>query len=72
MLAYEVIIVFQSEEWRGKSMINADTHVYCTHCKWFQLDDEDIPYCAWEDKCDIRNCEDSISFLDRPCYEERG
>lgn len=51
--------------------MNQDTHVYCTHCKWFMMDDEYIPYCLFEDICDITNCEDSMSFTDRPKYEER-
>lgn len=51
--------------------MNEDTHVYCTNCKWFRIDDEDIPYCPFEDTCDIGNCEDSMSFADRPRYEER-
>lgn len=49
--------------------INLDTHVYCTQCKWFRLDDEEIPYCPWEDRCEIRNCEDSMRFEDRPYWE---
>jgi len=47
-----------------------DEHVYCTQCKWFRLDDEDIPYCPWEDRCEIRNCEDSMQFRDRPYWEK--
>ena len=51
--------------------MDEDTHVYCTNCKWFRIDDEDIPYCPFENTCDIGNCEDSMSFADRPRYEER-
>jgi len=51
--------------------ITLDTYVYCTHCKWFRLDDEDIPYCPYEDECEIRNCEDSMRYKDRPRYESR-
>jgi hypothetical protein len=43
-------------------------HVYCTHCKHFRLDDEEIPYCPYEDKCDINNCEDSMPLVERPYY----
>jgi len=50
-------------------LIKPDTHVYCTQCKWFRLDDEEIPYCFWEDECEIGNCEDSMRFEDRPKYE---
>ena len=51
--------------------MNKDTHVYCTNCKWFRIDDEDIPYCPFEDICDIGNCEDSMAYKYRPNYEER-
>jgi len=48
-----------------------DTHVYCTHCLYFRLDDEDKPYCRYEEKeCDIRNCEDSRPYSKRPMYKE--
>ena len=48
-----------------------DIPVYCTHCKHFRLDDEEIPYCPYEEKeCDIRNCEDGRPFRERPMYEE--
>jgi hypothetical protein len=50
-----------------------DIHVYCTNCKHFRLDDEEIPYCPYEEKeCDIRDCEDSRPFRERPMYEEGG
>lgn len=45
--------------------------VYCTNCNWFRLCDEGLPYCIFENKCDIKDCEDSKSKEDRPCYEER-
>jgi hypothetical protein len=55
-----------------------DEQVYCTDCKWFKAlpigveiweVDEKIPYCPFEDECDIDNCEDSQAFKYRPCYE---
>lgn len=49
--------------------MDENTHVYCTHCKWFRLDDEYIPYCPFENECDIYDCEDSRQFRDRPHYE---
>lgn len=55
--------------WRAD--INKDTHVYCTHCKWFRIDEEEVPYCYWETRCSIEDPEDSMRFEDRPCYEER-
>ena len=51
--------------------MNEDAHVYCTKCKWFRIDDEDIPYCPFENTCDIGNCEDSMAYKYRPNYEER-
>ena len=50
-------------------MIGGNEHVYCTHCQHFRLDDEEIPYCPYEDECCIDNCEDSMEFWLRPCYE---
>jgi hypothetical protein len=47
-----------------------DEHVYCTDCLYFRLDDESKPYCMYENKCNINDCEDSKSFKERPCYEE--
>ena len=47
-------------------------YVYCTNCKHFRLDDEDTPYCPFEDECDIWDCEDSRRFAERPCYELNG
>lgn len=44
-------------------------HVYCTDCKWFRLDDEELPYCVYEDTCNINNCEDSRPFKERPQYD---
>ena len=51
-------------------MINKDTHVYCTHCIYFRLDDESKPYCPLEGECYIWNCEDSKPYRERPKYEE--
>ena len=44
-------------------------YVYCTECKYFRLDDEYTPYCPFEDKCDINDCEDSRQLEERPYYE---
>jgi hypothetical protein len=52
-------------------MTSQDKHVYCTKCKWFRLDDEEIPYCFFENECDIWDCEDSKPFRERPKYESR-
>ena len=45
--------------------------MYCTHCIYFSLDDKEIPYCIWENKCDINDCNDSRPFSERPHYEEK-
>jgi hypothetical protein len=51
-------------------------YVYCTNCIHFRIedkyekDDEGIPCCNFEDKCDITDCEDSKRRMDRPCYED--
>ena len=48
------------------------SQVYCTNCRHFYIDEEDfIPKCKHEEECDIRDCEDSRSLEERPCYEER-
>jgi len=52
--------------------MDENMHVYCTDCKYFRLDDENKPYCPFESECDIWNCEDSKSLLDRPKYEDKG
>lgn len=49
-------------------MTNENTHVYCINCLHFRLCDEGIPYCPFEDECDIHDCEDSRPFKDRPNY----
>lgn len=51
-------------------MIDENTHVYCTKCKWFRLCDEEIPYCLYSNECDIEDCEDSRPYKERPKYEE--
>ena len=47
-------------------------HVYCTNCIHFRLDDELLPYCMYENKCNINDCEDSKKRKYRPFYEEKG
>lgn len=46
-------------------------YVYCTHCKHFNLNDDDVPYCPYEDECDIWDCEDGRRFAERPHYESK-
>lgn len=43
--------------------------VYCTECIHFKLSKEDAPYCANEEKCDIFDCESSVSIKYRPFYK---
>ena len=51
--------------------MNLDEYVYCTNCRYFRLCDEGLPYCMYENKCDINDCEDSKSLKERPYYEPR-
>jgi hypothetical protein len=46
-----------------------DKHVYCTKCFYFSLDDEGMPYCYFENICDINNYEDSMPLRNRPYYK---
>ena len=48
--------------------MNKDQHVYCAECVEFRICDEGLPYCPYEDKCDIKNPEDSRPLRERPCY----
>lgn len=48
--------------------MNPDTYVYCTNCIDFRLDNEGLPYCQYENKCDIYDCNDSKPFKLRPYY----
>jgi hypothetical protein len=54
--------------------IRNNTHVYCTKCNNFELneigEDDYTPDCKYKDKCDLQDCEDSRPFKDRPYYEE--
>lgn len=45
--------------------------VYCTDCEYFRLDDEYLPYCPFDDKCDICDCEDSKDINRRLHYLEK-
>lgn len=74
-----------SVKWRGENLTLSDfddklydevchaikSHVYCTNCQHFRADDEYLPYCPFEDKCNIWNCEDSKPFRERPRYEPK-
>ena len=51
-------------------VLSKDTHVYCTNCKHFRLDN-DIPCCPFENTCDVFNPEDSTSYENRPKYERK-
>jgi hypothetical protein len=51
------------------------TQVYCTGCNNFELkeiNNDYIPDCKYKDICDLRDCEDSKPFEDRPYYEDNG
>lgn len=61
-------VKFMSNDNLG-NRVNKDEYVYCTKCIYFRLDDEGLPYCLFEDECNINNCEDSMRFEDRPYYK---
>ena len=46
-----------------------DAYVFCTKCAHFRLCDESLPYCMYENKCDINDCDDGKLFKDRPYFE---
>ena len=46
-------------------------HVYCTDCIHLHLTQEDVPYCPFEDKCDIEDFEDSKDVVKRPHYWDK-
>ena len=48
--------------------IDKDTHVYCTHCRYFQLDRDMTPFCEYQNYCDLRDPEDSAPLKFRPWY----
>lgn len=58
-------------------MINSDTHVYCTDCKYLAilkddfLDNGQAGICPFEVDCDISNFEDSKPFSERPMYQSK-
>ncbi len=49
--------------------MDKNQHVYCTDCFNFRLCDEEKPYCIYEDKCNINDCDDGKPFNERPCFE---
>jgi hypothetical protein len=51
--------------------VNENTHVYCTDCLHFRLCDEGLPYCYYENKCNINNYKDSKPFTERPKYQRK-
>lgn len=53
-----------------REAISSYEYVYCTECVHFKLKDGSCPYCKYEDICNINNCEDSMSFEDRPYYKK--
>ena len=60
---YECLVNLDEDEFYKFITSKADA------CPYFRLDDEYIPYCLFEDKCDIDDCEDGRPLEDRPCYE---
>lgn len=44
--------------------------VKCVDCTFFRLDDELIPYCLYENECNIENPEDDDYLENRPCFNK--
>lgn len=47
-----------------------DTHVYCTRCRHFKFEDDEI-LCPHQNECHFWDTEDSRPFRERPKYEDR-
>lgn len=54
----------------GDFTLEMQEYVYCKNCTHFHLDDENLPYCYYENECNINNFEDSRKLSERPCYKE--
>lgn len=54
----------------NQNNLTKDTYVYCTNCYNFRLDDEELPYCCYENKCDINDCEDGKTLKEKPYYDK--
>ena len=50
--------------------MNPDTHVYCTRCRHFRFEDDEI-LCPHQNECHFWDTEDSRPFRERPKYEDR-
>jgi hypothetical protein len=46
-----------------------DQQVYCTNCYNFRLCDEGLPYCPFEDKCNINKYKQRAPLSERPYFE---
>lgn len=55
-------------EWHDCYMNIEDVRVYCTHCKYFRISKDEVPYCKFQNECDIFNCEDDAPLNKRPKY----
>ena len=53
--------------------MNKDTHVYCTDCKYFRVDDEETPYCIRQNNkpCTDYDMEDSMPYSERQQYKDK-
>ena len=57
-------------EWLDSGIFDNDTHVYCTKCKSFYVDNDEVPQCEHRHECELNDCEDSKPYSDRPHYVE--
>jgi hypothetical protein len=64
-------IVRTLDELYDYMVANSSKGVYCTQCKHFKVsenNDDYFPYCKYQTKCDIFDCEDSRTLRERPYY----
>lgn len=54
--------------------VNKLDQVYCTNCKFFKIKEISVdnlePSCKYQEKCNLYDCEDSRSLVERPFYKE--
>lgn len=51
-------------------MSDNSTHVYCTECENFSIQN-DTPTCEYEEGCCLENCEDSMPISIRKNFKEK-
>lgn len=57
-------------QWLGSEPLTEDTHVYCTKCCHFWIDESETPQCEYCHECNLSDSEDSRPYKERPKYRE--